>query len=53
MLVIIGGAPIGFKLCVGQPHEAAAIVKAMVETGIVPDFITIDGAEGGTGLLMP
>lgn len=44
-----GGKPIGFKLCVGKPQEFFAIAKAMVETGITPDFITVDGAEGGTG----
>ena len=44
-----GGKPTGFKLCVGKPHEILAIGKAMLETGIHPDFITVDGAEGGTG----
>ncbi|WP_319544588.1 FMN-binding glutamate synthase family protein [Ruegeria conchae] len=44
-----GGKPIGFKLCIGQPSEFMAICKAMLETGILPDFITVDGAEGGTG----
>lgn len=44
-----GGKPIGIKLCIGHPWEFLAIVKAMVETGILLDFITIDGAEGGTG----
>lgn len=44
-----GGKPVGIKLCVGLPWEFMAIVKAMLETGIVPDFIVIDGAEGGTG----
>ena len=44
-----GGKPVGIKLCVGQPHEVFAVGKAMVETGILPDFITVDGAEGGTG----
>jgi glutamate synthase domain-containing protein 2 len=44
-----GGKPVGFKLCVGQKHEFIAICKAMVETGIKPDFITVDGGEGGTG----
>lgn len=43
------GKPIGFKLCIGKKSEFMAIVKAMVETGILPDFINIDGAEGGTG----
>ena len=44
-----GGKPVGFKLCIGHPWEFLAICKAMVETGITPDFIVIDGAEGGTG----
>ena len=44
-----GGKPTGFKLCLGKKSEFLAIVKAMLETGILPDFITIDGAEGGTG----
>ena len=43
------GKPIGFKLCVGQPWEFMAMVKAMRETGIRPDYIVVDGAEGGTG----
>ena len=43
------GKPIGFKLCVGQPSEFLSICKAMVQTGVVPDFIAVDGAEGGTG----
>lgn len=44
-----GGKPIGFKLCVGHRWEFMAIVKAMLKTGIKPDFIVVDGAEGGTG----
>ncbi len=44
-----GGKPIGFKLCVGHKSEFLAICKAMMETGIYPDFITVDGGEGGTG----
>ena len=44
-----GGKPVGFKLCVGQPWEFFGIAKAMVETGIYPDFIVVDGSEGGTG----
>lgn len=44
-----GGKPIGFKLCLGQPYEFVAICKAMLESGIMPDFITVDGGEGGTG----
>lgn len=44
-----GGKPVGFKLCVGNRSEFFAICKAMIETGIKPDFIAVDGAEGGTG----
>ncbi len=44
-----GGKPVGFKLCVGIFTEFMAICKAMLETGIKPDFITVDGGEGGTG----
>jgi glutamate synthase domain-containing protein 2 len=44
-----GGKPVGFKLCLGDRTEFMAVCKAMVETGIMPDFITVDGAEGGTG----
>ena len=44
-----GGKPTGFKLCIGHPWEWFGICKAMLETGIVPDFIVVDGAEGGTG----
>lgn len=44
-----GGKPVGFKLCIGQPWEFMGIVKAMLETGIRPDFIVVDGGEGGTG----
>ncbi len=44
-----GGKPVGFKLCVGQRREFLAICKAMLETQILPDFITVDGGEGGTG----
>ncbi|TAL01213.1 MAG: FMN-binding glutamate synthase family protein [Rhodospirillaceae bacterium] len=44
-----GGKPVGFKMCVGHPWEFLAICKAMTETGILPDFIVVDGAEGGTG----
>ncbi len=44
-----GGKPTGFKLAIGHPWEWFAIAKAMSETGIVPDFIVVDGAEGGTG----
>ena len=44
-----GGKPVGFKLCIGHPWEWFSIAKAMLHTGITPDFIVIDGAEGGTG----
>ena len=44
-----GGKPVGIKLCIGHPWEFIAIVKAMVETGKRIDFVTVDGAEGGTG----
>ena len=44
-----GGKPTGFKLCIGHPWEWFAMVKAMLATGITPDFIVVDGAEGGTG----
>lgn len=44
-----GGKPVGFKLCIGHPWEFMAIVKAMLASGTVPDFIVIDGGEGGTG----
>ena len=44
-----GGKPVGFKFCIGHPWEWFAICKAMLETGLVPDFIVVDGAEGGTG----
>ncbi|MCZ4244215.1 FMN-binding glutamate synthase family protein [Pedobacter punctiformis] len=43
------GKPVGFKLCIGRRSEFYAICKAMIETGIYPDFITVDGGEGGTG----
>lgn len=44
-----GGKPVGFKFCIGHPWEWFAMVKAMQQTGITPDFIVVDGAEGGTG----
>ncbi|ABM96573.1 FMN-binding glutamate synthase family protein [Methylibium petroleiphilum] len=44
-----GGKPVGFKLCIGHPWEWFAIAKAMRETNLLPDFIVVDGAEGGTG----
>lgn len=49
MRELSGGKPVGLKLCIGQPHEAFALVKAMRKTGIYPDFIVVDGGEGGTG----
>jgi len=44
-----GGKPVGFKLCIGHPWEWFALVKAMLQTHIYPDFIVVDGSEGGTG----
>ena len=44
-----GGKPVGFKLCIGHPWEWFGLVKAMLATGITPDFIVVDGGEGGTG----
>ena len=44
-----GGKPVGIKLCIGHPWEFISIVKAMLELDLVLDFITVDGAEGGTG----
>jgi glutamate synthase domain-containing protein 2 len=44
-----GGKPVGFKLCIGARSEFLSICKAMIQTGITPDFIIVDGAEGGTG----
>ena len=49
MRELSGGKPVGFKLCIGHKWEFMAICKAMVETGITPDFIVVDGKEGGTG----
>ncbi|NWK73682.1 FMN-binding glutamate synthase family protein [Acinetobacter sp. SwsAc6] len=43
------GKPVGFKLCLGQPWQFMGIVKAMLQTQILPDFIVVDGSEGGTG----
>ena len=43
------GKPVGFKLCIGHRREFMCIVRAMLETGITPDFIVVDGKEGGTG----
>ncbi len=44
-----GGKPVGFKLCIGQRSDFIALCKAMLITEIKPDFITVDGGEGGTG----
>jgi glutamate synthase domain-containing protein 2 len=49
MRELADGRPVGFKLCIGNKHEFVAICKAMLKTGIYPDFITVDGGEGGTG----
>ena len=49
MRALSGGKPTGFKLCIGKKSEFFAICKAMVQTGIYPDFIAVDGGEGGTG----
>ncbi|MCL4128200.1 UNVERIFIED_CONTAM: hypothetical protein GTU68_007711 [Idotea baltica] len=49
MRELSGGKPIGFKLCIGHRAEFLSICKAMIATGIKPDFISIDGGEGGTG----
>ncbi|MEA2298347.1 MAG: hypothetical protein QOF77_1283 [Solirubrobacteraceae bacterium] len=49
MRQLAGGKPTGFKLCVGARHEFLAICKAMVAEGTGPDFIVVDGSEGGTG----
>jgi len=46
---VSGGKPVGFKLALGHPWEWFCIAKAMQETGLAPDFIVVDGAEGGTG----
>jgi len=48
-----GGKPVGIKLCIGQPEEFTALVHAFIETGNHPDFITVDGGEGGTGAAPP
>ncbi|GAA2015608.1 FMN-binding glutamate synthase family protein [Catenulispora yoronensis] len=49
MRELSGGKPVGFKLCVGRRSEFLAICKAMAAEGVTPDFIVVDGAEGGTG----
>jgi glutamate synthase domain-containing protein 2 len=50
---ISGGLPVGIKMCVGEPGDVAALCKAMLDIGNGPDFITVDGAEGGTGAAPP
>jgi glutamate synthase domain-containing protein 2 len=49
MRELAGGKPAGFKLCVGTRHELLAVCKAMLAEGSTPDFIIVDGSEGGTG----
>ena len=49
MRELSGGKPVGIKLCIGLPHEVFALIKAMRLTKLYPDFIVVDGAEGGTG----
>lgn len=44
-----GGKPVGFKLCVGKKEEFIDLCEAMISSGVMPDFITVDGGEGGTG----
>ena len=44
-----GGKPVGFKLCIGARTEFLSICKAILATGIAPDFVIVDGGEGGTG----
>lgn len=51
--MLSNGKPIGIKLCIGQQGEFCELVKAFVETGIHPDFVTCDGGEGGTGAAPP
>ncbi|HZP19833.1 MAG TPA: FMN-binding glutamate synthase family protein [Bauldia sp.] len=48
-----GGKPVGIKLCVGHRYEFLAMVKAMIATGVTPDYIVVDGTEGGTGAAPP
>lgn len=49
MRELAGGKPTGFKLCIGARHEFLAICKAMIEEDVMPDFVVVDGSEGGTG----
>jgi glutamate synthase domain-containing protein 2 len=53
MRELAGGKPTGFKLCVGSRREILAVCKAMIEEDVTPDFIVVDGAEGGTGAAPP
>lgn len=53
MRELSGGKPVGFKLCIGRKSEFISICKAMVELDTYPDFITVDGGEGGTGAAPP
>lgn len=53
MRELSGGKPVGFKLCIGRKSEFLSICKAMVELDLYPDFITVDGGEGGTGAAPP
>ena len=53
MRQLSGGKPVGFKLCIGRKSEFISICKAMVELDLYPDFITVDGGEGGTGAAPP
>jgi glutamate synthase domain-containing protein 2 len=53
MRELSGGKPVGFKLCIGKKSEFISICKAMVELNLYPDFITVDGGEGGTGAAPP
>ncbi|MFJ8825852.1 FMN-binding glutamate synthase family protein [Streptomyces sp. NPDC102467] len=46
---LTGGKPVGFKLCVGSRVQFLAVCKAMLAEGVTPDFVIVDGAEGGTG----
>lgn len=50
---LCGGKPVGFKLCIGRKNEFLSICKAMIQLNTYPDFITIDGGEGGTGAAPP
>ncbi|MCX4767471.1 FMN-binding glutamate synthase family protein [Streptomyces sp. NBC_01275] len=49
MRELAGGKPTGFKLCVGSRRQFLAVCRAMAAEGVTPDFVVVDGAEGGTG----